>query len=121
MAVDRDGFPTLVEGGTGWPVLRVPWSPDGRVVEVEVSEDNDRGDVAVVEIRAPGVEVQVLHDSGRGPWHIVSRVSGKHLGPFSTALDCALARSVAGPEWVSGTDMDRVAFARHMAGGSGGE
>lgn len=55
--------------------------------------------------------------SDRGPWHIVSRVSGKHIGPFSTELDCSLARAIATPDWATGIDMDRDAFDRHLAAG----
>ena len=30
-----------------------------------------------------------------GPWHIVNKIVGKHLGPFSTQLDGILARTLA--------------------------
>lgn len=49
-----------------------------------------------------------------GPWHIVSRVTGKHLGPFSTEMDCVLARAMGHPDWASGIDMDRATFDRHL-------
>lgn len=50
-----------------------------------------------------------------GPWHIVSRVSGKHAGPFTAELDCVMARSIATPDWSTGIAMDRETFDRHLA------
>jgi hypothetical protein len=47
-------------------------------------------------------------------WHIVNRLTGQHIGPFSTELDCALARSIAGPGWANGIDMNRKAFNKHL-------
>jgi hypothetical protein len=55
-------------------------------------------------------------DDGRGPWHIVSRVTGLHMGPFSTELDCAMARTIATLEWKTAIDMDRETFDRHLHG-----
>lgn len=56
--MDRDGFPTLTEGATGWPRLSVPWS--GGAVAVEVCEDVEVGSTAVVSVEAPcGVRVFV--------------------------------------------------------------
>jgi hypothetical protein len=52
----------------------------------------------------------------RGPWHIVSRVTGKHHGPFNTELDCVMARAIATPDWSTGIDMDSEAFDRHLYG-----
>lgn len=49
-----------------------------------------------------------------GPWHIVSRVSGKHIGPFSSQMDCVFARSIATPDWATGIDMDRDTFTQHL-------
>lgn len=51
----------------------------------------------------------------RGPWHIVSRHTGRHAGPFTTELDCAMARSIATDEWRDGIDMDDKAFTMHLA------
>jgi hypothetical protein len=52
----------------------------------------------------------------RGPWHIVSRTSGKHAGPFTTELDCVMARSIARDEFRDGTDMDDYQFNLHLYG-----
>jgi hypothetical protein len=51
-----------------------------------------------------------------GPWHIVNRLTGKHHGPFSSELDCVMARAIATPDWSTGIDMDREAFDRHLRG-----
>ena len=48
--MERESFPTLTEGATGWPVLTTFWSL-GRL-EIEVCEDNDVGSMAVIQIRA---------------------------------------------------------------------
>lgn len=45
-----------------------------------------------------------------GPWHIVSRSLGTFAGPFSTELDCVMARNIAGPDWANGIDMDKATF-----------
>ena len=50
--MDREMFPTLEAGITGWPLLRVPWYHDADVV-VEVSEDNDVGSIPVIAITTP--------------------------------------------------------------------
>lgn len=52
---------------------------------------------------------------GKGPWHIVNRMSGKHIGPFTTELDCWFARSIATPDWATGIDMDKATFDEHLA------
>ncbi len=49
-----------------------------------------------------------------GSWHIVSDITGKHIGPFTTELDCAFARSIATREWSTGIVMDRSRFYRHL-------
>lgn len=46
----------------------------------------------------------------KNPWHIVSRTRGTFTGPFSTELDCVLARYIAGPDWANGIDMDKATF-----------
>lgn len=53
-----------------------------------------------------------------GPWHIVNRVDGKHAGPFTTELDCVMARSIGRPSWANAIDMDAATFERHLAAGS---
>jgi hypothetical protein len=50
------------------------------------------------------------------PWHIVSRTLGKFAGPFSTELDCVFARSIATPDWSTGTDMDKARFDAWLLG-----
>jgi hypothetical protein len=55
-----------------------------------------------------------MSDQARGPWHIVSRSTGLHVGPFTTELDCVMARSIARNDWQDGMDMDREAFDKHL-------
>ena len=51
--MDREAFPTLTAGDTGWPVMTVPWV--GRAdVTVEVYEDAEAGIIPVISIEAPG-------------------------------------------------------------------
>lgn len=51
-----------------------------------------------------------------GPFHIVNRLSGKHIGPFTTETDCALAKTMATPDWITGIVMDKKQFKKHMEG-----
>jgi hypothetical protein len=62
--MDRDDFPTLTKGSTGWPALTVPWST-GKWVDIEVCEENDNPTVAVVLINHPGVTVRVVDQNGQ--------------------------------------------------------
>lgn len=50
------------------------------------------------------------------PFHIINRHSGKHLGPFSTEIDAALARSIdtMGLGWSNGDVLDRREFDNHL-------
>jgi hypothetical protein len=58
--VDRESFPTLVVGSTGWPVLRVPFG-SGDPIEVEYNEGgNEYADTVVV--RTGGRRVRVFVD-----------------------------------------------------------
>lgn len=50
----------------------------------------------------------------RGPWHLVSRTTGKHHGPFTTEFDTAMARSIATPDWSTAIAMDRETLRRHL-------
>jgi hypothetical protein len=56
---------------------------------------------------------EFLPDSD-GPWHIVSRTTGKHIGPFSTETDCLLAQRIATPDWSTGIVMNRREFDYHL-------
>lgn len=59
----------------------------------------------------------VLADSDPGPWHIVSRRTGRHHGPFTTEHDALMARALAGHitvEWRDAVTMDREDFAHHL-------
>jgi hypothetical protein len=58
--VDRDSFPTLVEGVSGWPVLRVPFGSGGPL-EVEYNEGGNEYEDTVV-IRTGGRPVRVFVD-----------------------------------------------------------
>lgn len=50
-----------------------------------------------------------------GPWHIVARLSKRHAGPFTTEVDAAMARQIAGAEFRDGTLMDAAQFIRWRA------
>lgn len=51
------------------------------------------------------------------PFHLVSAVSGKHIGPFSTYTDALLARHIANPEFEAALVMDKDAFDIHLGTG----
>jgi hypothetical protein len=53
-----------------------------------------------------------------GPFHIVNRLSGKHVGPFTTESDCALAKTIATPDWTTGIVMDKKQFKKLFNGDS---
>lgn len=59
--MDRESFPTLTEGATGWPVFTTFWSL-GRL-EIEVCEDNDQGSMAVIQIRSAAVPFLIHIDT----------------------------------------------------------
>lgn len=67
--MDRDAFPTLTEGETGWPVMHVPWTPGGSTVRIEVSEDPDLGSRPVIKISTPGVEPLITVNGERWGGH----------------------------------------------------
>ncbi len=46
---------------------------------------------------------------------MVSRITGKHVGPFSTELDASMARAIATSDWSTGVAMDREGFDAHLA------
>lgn len=50
------------------------------------------------------------------PYHIVNALSHKHLGPFSSELDCVLARTidVFGLGWLTAEVMDKDQFDAHL-------
>lgn len=52
----------------------------------------------------------------KGPFHIVNSRTGKHLGPFTTELDAAMAKTldVIDSGWFDGKTMDREQFKQHM-------
>ncbi|SKN58095.1 Uncharacterised protein [Mycobacteroides abscessus subsp. massiliense] len=52
-----------------------------------------------------------------GPFHIVNRLNGKHVGPFTTETDCALAKTIATPDWTTGIVMDKKQFKKHLERG----
>lgn len=54
-------------------------------------------------------------EADRGPWHLVSRMTGRHHGPFTTEVDCVMARAVATPDWSTARALDRVAFEAWLA------
>lgn len=56
-----------------------------------------------------------MNDADRGPWHLVSRSTGRHAGPFSTELDCVFARSIAREEFTNSVAMDDSTFTAHLA------
>ncbi|MCG7592413.1 hypothetical protein [Mycobacterium sp. PSTR-4-N] len=52
-----------------------------------------------------------------GPWHIVSRSTGRHHGPFSTEHDAAMARALAAHiavEWHRAAVLNREDFDCHL-------
>jgi hypothetical protein len=51
-----------------------------------------------------------------GPWHIVSRTLGKFAGPFSTQMDCMMARTIATPDWATGIEMNKADFDKWLKG-----
>lgn len=62
-------------------------------------------------------EPERVDEADPGPWHIVSRKTGRHHGPFSTEWDCHMARALAGHisvEWTNAVAMDRETFDRHL-------
>ena len=56
-----------------------------------------------------------MPDDGIPPFHLVSSMSGKHVGPFSAYTDALLARHIAGPEFARAEVMDNTAFEKHLA------
>lgn len=52
----------------------------------------------------------------KGPYHIVNQTTGKHLGAFTTEIDCLLARTLSNEfSWRTATIMDKATFAEHLA------
>lgn len=54
------------------------------------------------------------------PYHIVNAATGKHIGPFSTETDAALAKSITyDPDngWRNGKVLGRNEFDTHLFGG----
>jgi len=49
------------------------------------------------------------------PYHLVSGVSGKHIGPFSTQTDALLARHIADPEFQAAEVMSKIEFDHHLS------
>lgn len=60
-----------------------------------------------------GVEMPERHRVS-GPYHIVNTFSGKHVGPFTTELDCLMAKSIATPDWTNGKVLNQKDFEEHM-------
>jgi len=48
------------------------------------------------------------------PFHLVSGVTGKDQGPFTTYTDAMLARHIAGPEFQAAVILDQVAFDEYL-------
>lgn len=44
------------------------------------------------------------------PYHAINIVTGKHMGPFSSEIDSALARSMGTDGWRRGKDMGANEF-----------
>lgn len=53
------------------------------------------------------------------PYHIVNAATGKHIGPFSTKTDAALARNMSdcNSGWRTGKVLGRNEFDTHLFGG----
>lgn len=49
------------------------------------------------------------------PYHLINSRNGKHLGPFSTETDVALARNVSTGGWETGIVMNREEFTEWLA------
>lgn len=79
--MDRDSFPTLTESSRGWPELTVRWG-QGRSVSVEVFEDDDEGDAAIVYVSAPGIRVGVINMSLTGCNYEMCRCCNYEILPF---------------------------------------
>lgn len=56
--MDREMFPTLERSSHGWPVLVVPMADGGRL-EIQVAEDDEQPNRAVVTIGGTGVTYMV--------------------------------------------------------------
>lgn len=54
--MNRDAFPQLLSGTTGWPQLRVPWNNclPQKHIDITVCENNDDPAIAMVDIDFPG-------------------------------------------------------------------
>jgi hypothetical protein len=59
-----------------------------------------------------------LGDPHDPPYHLVNHTSGRHIGPFSTYLDAAMARQIGYAGWERGEIMNRQEFETHLAQGS---
>lgn len=57
------------------------------------------------------------------PYYIINTHTGKHLGPFSTETDAALAKSIArvSSGWKNGKVLGRKEFDEHLGVSLGGE
>jgi hypothetical protein len=66
--------------------------------------------IAVAEKSGPSHESSLPYPPG-GPYHIVNKFAGKHLGPFTTELDGILARTLADDmKWRTAEVMNYDAF-----------
>lgn len=59
----------------------------------------------------------ILHgEPPQAPWHLVNDDLGRHIGPFSTASDAAMARHIGGGGWNTARILDTGAFEQHLRG-----
>lgn len=50
----------------------------------------------------------------KGPYHIINSVTGRHIGPFTTDIDAALARSIGTEGWPNAKTLNKKEFDEYL-------